>query len=191
MASLEPAIRLFHHRWSVPITAHLYRDGAKTFAQLARELAASRDTLAGTIERMEENGVITRVGGPRAEWDLTPIGREVGAACIAAVKAVNEAEIPGLLNLALRKWPMLVLIAIGRGGSRYNELKSMLPGITARALALALKDLQGAGLVNRVVEDGYPPAAVYSLTEAGSKLFPTMDAVGRASAGAIGDEAEA
>ena len=188
MTSLEPAIRLFHHRWSVPITAHLHRDGPKTFAQLANELAASRDTLAGTIARMEENGVITRVAGARPTWDLTPIGREVGAACIAAVHAVNEADVPGLLNLALRKWPMLVLIAIGRGGSRYNELKGMLPGITARALALALKDLQGAGLVNRVVEDGYPPAAAYSLTKAGRGLFPAMDAIARASAGAVGEE---
>lgn len=187
MASLEPAIRLFHHRWSVPITAHLHRDGPKTFAQLARELAASRDTLAGTLSRMEENGVITRVGAQRPTWDLTPIGREVGAACIAAVHAVNQAEIPGLLSLALRKWPMLVLIAIGRGGSRYNELKNMLPGITARALALALKDLQSHGIVNRLVEDGYPPAAVYSLTAAGQALFPAMDAIAVAAAGAVGE----
>lgn len=187
MASLEPAIRLFHHRWSVPITATLFRDGPRTFAHLARELRASRDTLAGTLERMEENGVVVRLAGERPLWDLTPIGREVGAACIEAVAAVGRAQSPEVLSLALRKWPMLVLIAIGRGGRRYNELKGMLPGITARALALALKDLQAQELVSRVVDDGYPPAATYTLTPAGEGLFPAMDAIGRAADGAVGD----
>ena len=187
MASLEPAIRLFHHRWSVPITARLYREGPQTFAHLARAMGASRDTLAHTLERMEENGLVTRHAGERPLWSLTAIGREVGAACIDAVRAVEEFHQQEILNLALRKWPMLVITAIGRGGRRYNELKTMLPGVTARALALALKDLQAAGLVTRTVQDGYPPAAVYTLSESGEQLFPAMDLVCRAADGAVGD----
>lgn len=187
MASLEPAIRLFHHRWSVPITARLYREGPQTFAYLAREMGASRDTLSHTLARMEENGVLVRRGGERPLWDLTAIGREVGAACIDAVEAVGSFESDDIVNLALRKWPMIVLTAIGRGGSRYNELKGMLPGVTARALALALKDLQANGLVIRTVEDGYPPTSLYALSEDGKRLFPAMDRVCRAADGAVGD----
>jgi DNA-binding HxlR family transcriptional regulator len=44
------------------------------------------------------------------------------------------------------------------------------PGVTPRALTLALKDLQAAGLVERRVEDAYPPRAVYSATPLGRKL---------------------
>ena len=111
----------------------------------------------------------------------------MGAACIEAVQAVESFNRQEILNLALRKWPMLVLTAIGRGGRRYNELKTMLPGVTARALALALKDLQAAGLVTRTVEHGYPPAAVYTLSEEGERLFPAMDRVCSAADGALGD----
>jgi DNA-binding HxlR family transcriptional regulator len=187
MASLEPAIRLFHHRWSVPITAQLYRDGPHTFADLVRVLAASRETLAGTLERMEENGVVVRLAGPKPEWDLTPLGREVGAACLPAVRIIAEANSPELLHLALRKWPMMVLVAVGRGASRYNEIKTALTGITARALALALKDLHAAGIILRTIKNGYPPTATYTLAPLGEHFFPVMDNICRAADGATGD----
>jgi len=171
--SLAPAIRLFHYRWSVPIVATLHRDGPSRFADLARSLSASRDTLADTLAKLEQSGAVTHEQGiPRPRYQLTPVGEHVGSACVAAVTAIAGTDV---LPIALKKWPMLVAVALGRGASRYNEMKAQLPGITARALALALKDLQAAGMVHREVSHGYPPAATYSLTEKGLRFLPVLD----------------
>jgi DNA-binding HxlR family transcriptional regulator len=92
---------------------------------------------------------------------------------------------PEVLPAALKKWPMLVCVALGRGATRYNETKAALPGITARALALALKDLALAGMVERTVEDGYPPAPTYMLSAKGQLFFPAIDALCRACDAAV------
>ena len=70
--------------------------------------------------------------------------------------------------MLLRKWSLPVLAALrsravlgaARGGS----------GRDPRALALALKDLQAAELVERRIEDAYPPRALYVPTAQGRRL---------------------
>lgn len=157
----------------------MHRDGPLRFAELARRLAASRDTLADTIARLEASGVVTHESGvSRPHYRLTRMGEQVGDAALATVAAIRGTD---LLPIALKKWPMLVAVAIGRGAGRYNEMKAMLPGITARALALALKDLQAAGMVDREVSHGYPPVARYSLTAKGLELLPVLDRLCQAS----------
>lgn len=141
-------------------------------------MAASRDTLADTLAKLEANGVVERQRpGKRTFYALTPLGLRVGAKCVAMVALVGET---GTLDIALKKWPMLVLTALGRGARRYNEAKAALPGITARALAIALKDLQTAGMIDRTVDQGYPPAPLYCLTELGQRFFPALDELCRA-----------
>jgi DNA-binding HxlR family transcriptional regulator len=164
---------MFHYRWSVPTVARIHRDGPQRVSQLQQAFNASRDTLADTLRRLEQAGVIVRQPTPRgAICFLTPAGHAVGEACIEAVDAVQAMDI---VPLALKKWPMLVLVAIGRGSGRYNQVRADLPGITPRALTLALKDLQAAGLVERTIEHTYPPSSLYSLTERGQGLFPVMN----------------
>lgn len=178
MSSLVPAINMFHYRWSVPTVARLYRDGPQRAADLQRAFDAARDTLADTLRRLERAGVIVRTPAPRgAVCSLTPAGEAVGSACVEAVDAVRAMD---LVPLALKKWPMLVLTAVGRGANRYSRIEDELPGITPRALALALKDLQSAGLVDRTVEHTYPPVSIYTLSPRGAGLFPVMDRLCRA-----------
>jgi DNA-binding HxlR family transcriptional regulator len=163
--------------------ARLYGDGAQTFATLAGELAASRDTLSETLSKLEANGVIERQHpGKKTVYALTELGREVGASCIPLVELVVQGD---LLTVALKKWPMLVAVALGRGATRYNEAKAALPGITARALALALKDLQSVGLIERTIDHGYPPAPNYELSARGKEFFPSLDALCRACEAAL------
>ncbi|MEO8538169.1 MAG: winged helix-turn-helix transcriptional regulator [bacterium] len=176
--SLEPTIRLFHHRWSVPIVARLHLSGPMTFATLATRFAASRDTLTDTLARLETNGVVERQHpGKRTVYSLTPLGQAVGATCVPLVELVAETN---ALEVALKKWPMLVITALGRGATRYNEAKAALPGITARALAIALKDLQADEMVTRTVDQGYPPTPTYLLSARGMLFYPALDALARA-----------
>jgi DNA-binding HxlR family transcriptional regulator len=163
--------------------ARLFRDGPQSFATLAANLSASRDTLTETLAKLEANGVIERQRpGRKTIYALTPLGMQVGATCIPLVEIVGDTD---LLPVALKKWPMLVAVALGRGATRYNEAKAALPGITARALALALKDLQAAGLVERNIDHGYPPAPNYALSDRGWAIYPALDALCRACEAAV------
>lgn len=166
---------MFHHRWSVPTVARISRDGPRRVTDLQQAFGASRDTLGETLRRLESAGVLVRTRTSRGTLcSLTPAGESVGAACLACVDAVVSMD---LVPLALKKWPMLVLVAIGRGANRYNQVRSELPGITPRALTLALKDLQSAGLVERTIVHTYPPVSLYFLTPRGQQLFPVMDSL--------------
>lgn len=173
----EGAIRLLHRRWSVPVVGVLHRDGPQRFSALASRLGqASRDTLAETLRDLEAAGVIAH---RESEYALTPGGAMIGEAALGAIAVVRTA---GILAIALKKWPMMVLVAVGRGYGRFNEIKGRMPGLTSGALAPALKDLERAGLVERRVAEGYPPAVTYALTQQGANVFGPMDLLVRAAA---------
>jgi DNA-binding HxlR family transcriptional regulator len=173
----------------VPIVARLYRYGPQPFATMAANLSASRDTLTETLAKLEAVGVIERRrAGQKTIYALTPLGERVGENCGVLVDLLGESE---LLPVALKKWPMLVAVALGRGAKRYNEAKAKLPGITARALALALKDLHAAGLVERTIDNGYPPAPNYRLSPQGQELFGPLDDLCRSAEAALSATREA
>jgi len=65
--------------------------------------------------------------------------------------------------------------ALAAGPRRFSELRELLPGVTARALTLALKDLVAVGLVERTVTDGFPPSTLYRLTAAAEPLLAPLD----------------
>lgn len=156
--------------------ATLYRDHGARFVELLNRLGASRDTLSETLANLIAKGIVMRnpgYGHPlRPEYVLTPGGERVGAACVGVVTIVLAAD---QLDVALKKWPMIVLIALGRNVTRFNDLKACLPGITTRSLALALKDLEGADLVHRVVAESYPPSVTYRPTLRAALMLPALN----------------
>ena len=60
------------------------------------------------------------------------------------------------------------------GPCRFADVRAALPGVTDRALARALKDLQAAGWVERAVRDDYPPTVTYRPTRPAAKLIPLL-----------------
>ena len=174
---LEPAIRLFHRRWSVPVVAMLSSKKGCRFVEMVNALGASRDTLSETLQDLTSHGLVQRnpgYGHPlRPEYILTDSGIGVGEAAVSVTTVVRRLNI---VDVALKKWPMLVLVALGRGGDRFNAVQAMLPGISPRALTVALRNLQQARLIDRMVTDGHPPATAYTLTGAGDRAFPDLDA---------------
>ena len=56
------------------------------------------------------------------------------------------------------------------GPLRFSELERAIPGISARALTLRLRELQHAGIVGREVEPASPVRVTYALTEKGRAL---------------------
>jgi DNA-binding HxlR family transcriptional regulator len=69
------------------------------------------------------------------------------------------------------------VFALAEAPLRFSELRERLEGISPRALALALKDLEEAGIVDRRVTDDYPPATMYRLTKRGRPLALLVGAI--------------
>jgi DNA-binding HxlR family transcriptional regulator len=166
--SIEELIALCHHRWSTPVLAELGRTGGARFVVLVNRLGVGRASLQRALAALVELGLVRRnpgYGHPlRPEYVLTPEGEEAAVRCARLLAAVD-----GKSGVLLRKWSLPVLVALC-DNARFSELREALPGITARALALALKDLERTGLVTRRVEETYPPSTVYAATAEAARL---------------------
>ena len=167
--STSDLIKLFHHRWSAPVLAELERQRGSRFVALSRMLGVGRDSLRRTLDSLIAQGLVERnpgYGHPlRPEYLLTDRGRDVARRCGTLLALLD-----GNAELVLRKWSLPVLVVL-QGPMRFSEIRASLAGITGRALALALKDLQLAGLIERRVDDqSYPPSVVYEATVEGRRL---------------------
>ena len=66
------------------------------------------------------------------------------------------------------RWTTEILSALYiAGDKRFNELRTLLRGISSRTLSDKLRACQENGLVERVVEDGPPIRVIYRLTTHG------------------------
>jgi len=68
------------------------------------------------------------------------------------------------------KWSVLIIMLLGDGTKRFNEIKRMVGGISQRMLTLTLKGLERDGLVTRTVFPTIPPRVDYELTNLGRSL---------------------
>jgi DNA-binding HxlR family transcriptional regulator len=155
---------LFHHRWAAPVLAELHRSKGSRFVTLLNRLGLGRDSLRRTLTALIDAGLVAKnpgYGHPlRPEYVLTERGAPVATACARLLSALDRLDAN---DVGLKKWSMPTVLALADGERRYSELRKRLPEVTARALALALKDLAAVGLVERRVRPDYPPATVYRL----------------------------
>jgi len=96
-----------------------------------------------------------------------------------AVEPVLCKKFHRAVELIGRRWSgAIVSILVQRGSCRYNELLAAIAGISDRLLTERLRELEGAGVVERTVEPGPPVRVSYALTEAGRALEPAINAIG-------------
>ena len=76
------------------------------------------------------------------------------------------------------KWSVLVVMLLGNGSKRFNEMRRLIGGISQRMLTLTLRGLERDGLVTRTVFPTVPPRVDYALTELGRSLLPPISALG-------------
>src|SRR5450631_2933508 len=77
------------------------------------------------------------------------------------------------------KWSVLVVMLLGSGPRRFNELKRMIGGISQRMLTLTLRGLERDGYVSRTVFPTVPPRVDYELTDLGRGLWQPVEALGK------------
>ncbi len=90
------------------------------------------------------------------------------------------------LGLVGERWTLLVVRELMHGPKRYTDLVDHLNGIGTNILALRLKELEAAGLVEK--RKLPPPAAstVYELTATGQELRPVLHELARFGARLMG-----
>jgi DNA-binding HxlR family transcriptional regulator len=86
--------------------------------------------------------------------------------------------VSGVLARIGDKWSVLIVMLLGEGPRRFNEMKRAVGGISQRMLTLTLRGLERDGLVTRTVFAAVPPRVDYALTDLGRSLGPPVMALG-------------
>lgn len=73
------------------------------------------------------------------------------------------------------KWTVLVIVLLGDGPKRFNDIKRAVSGISQRMLTRTLKGLERDGLVTRTPFATIPPRVDYELTELGHSLWIAVE----------------
>jgi len=97
----------------------------------------------------------------------------------------NGSPLPGncqavseVLSRVGDKWSVLIVMALGGGPRRFNEIKRAVGGVSQRMLTLTLRGLERDGLVTRTMFPTIPPRVDYELTPLGHSLWQPVEALG-------------
>src|ERR1700678_1395652 len=86
-------------------------------------------------------------------------------------------EVRQAADLLERRWQLSVLYAALTGALRFSEFADAVAGISPRMLSERLRELEGAGLIERTVIPSSPPAVEYRRTSPGRRLRPVIEAM--------------
>jgi DNA-binding HxlR family transcriptional regulator len=168
--STPDLIALFHHRWAAPALSMLAERGGARFVELQRRLDVGRESLTRALDALIDQGLVSRDTGYghalRPEYRPTAKGEQAAAVATRVLAAGDH-------DLLLRKWSVPVLAELGET-RRFSELRVALGGVTPRALALALQELERARLVRREVLPTRPPSTVYRTTARGRRIHDAI-----------------
>jgi DNA-binding HxlR family transcriptional regulator len=81
------------------------------------------------------------------------------------------------LDVVGDRWALLVVRELLLGPRRYTDLLEGLPGIGTNVLSTRLRELEGAGVIERTEVPVPTPAVLYQLTDDGRDLGPVLDAI--------------
>jgi DNA-binding HxlR family transcriptional regulator len=84
-------------------------------------------------------------------------------------------DLSSILAIVGDKWTVLIVVLLGDGPKRFNEIKRMIGGISQRMLTFTLRGLERDGLVKRTVFPTTPQRVDYELTKLGSTLWDAVE----------------
>jgi DNA-binding HxlR family transcriptional regulator len=92
--------------------------------------------------------------------------------CLDTVKPVRDA-----LDVINGKWKLPIIISIQVGNERFRDIQDSIPGITPKALAKELKELEQHKLIKRIITDEYPVKITYKPEPYAGTLTPIIYAL--------------
>lgn len=88
----------------------------------------------------------------------------------------DDCPVRAALDVIRGRWKPSILYELKDGARRFSQLQAALPGITAQALTVQLRQLEADGVVRRSVHADESPLRVeYALSESGAALSGVMD----------------
>lgn len=71
--------------------------------------------------------------------------------------------------------PLILEYLITNGTKRFSEIMRYISNVSQRTLTTQLRELEGDGLIKRVVYPEVPPKVEYLITEKGKTLIPLLN----------------
>ena len=92
--------------------------------------------------------------------------------------SASSCSLENTLSIIAGKWKSVIIYyLLQRKVCRFSELQKLIPDCSKRMLALQLKDLEKAKIINKKIYPVVPPKTEYSLTDLGKTLFPVIKAM--------------
>ncbi len=89
----------------------------------------------------------------------------------------RECPVRAAIDVVRGRWKPSILCELKLRPRRFTELRDALPGVTAQALTVQLRQLEVDGVIARTVFAEIPARVEYHLTEYGMSLSEVMDAL--------------
>jgi len=99
-------------------------------------------------------------------------GNKSYLSCLDTVKPVRDA-----LDVINGKWKLPIIISVGVGNERFTDIQESIPGISSKAMAKELKELEQHKLIERIITDDYPVKISYRWTPYAVTLRPIIEAL--------------
>ena len=77
-----------------------------------------------------------------------------------------------------RQWSILVIVSLGDGPMRFNELRRKIGSVSQRMLTLTVRGLERDGFLTRTVFPTIPPRVEYEFTPLGKSLLQPIQQLG-------------
>ena len=92
---------------------------------------------------------------------------------------VDQARCPvrDVLDRLGQKWATLLIMALAERPRRFSDLQRLIPDISKRSLAQALRNLEEDGIVTRHVFPTKPPSVEYRLAPLGRSMLDPLAAL--------------
>lgn len=98
---------------------------------------------------------------------------------VARVNAIPGCALTAALAAIGGRWKLFVVYRLADGPRHFAALRRSLPGVSAKALAQQLRELQADGLVSRERSGPVPAAVHYALTAHGRSVLPVAEEIRR------------
>src|ERR1700735_862194 len=76
------------------------------------------------------------------------------------------------------RWTLVLLRELLAGSTRFNDLRRGVPRMSPALLSKRLKELEEAGIVQRVASQMEPGVLEYQLTRSGKDMKPIIEVIG-------------
>jgi DNA-binding HxlR family transcriptional regulator len=104
----------------------------------------------------------------------------------------GECPIASVVDIIFSRWTTPILWQLNvYGRQRFNDLKDLVDGITAKVLTQRLRQLERDGLISRTMYPEIPPRVEYEITELGRSLAPVFASIAIWSDDHLGEVSEA